>query len=98
MRIIGADDLLNMLVMIDSAYAVYDDMRGHTGGLNSFGIGVVDQKAAKQKMNSRSSTETEHIGTSEYLPTLYTWNFSYKGKDITPRLCWQRIMNPKFVC
>jgi hypothetical protein len=67
-RIIGADDLLNMVVMIDSAHAVHDDMRGHTGGITSFGTGIIDQKSSKQKMNTRSSTETEHVGTSEYLP------------------------------
>ena len=67
-RIIGADDLLNMIVMIDSAHAVHDNMRGHTAGITSFGTGIVDQKSSKQKMNTRSSTETEHVGTSEYLP------------------------------
>ena len=66
-RIIGADDLLRMVVLIDSAHAVHDDMRGHTGGVISFGTGVVDQKSSKQKMNTRSSTESEHVGTSEYL-------------------------------
>jgi hypothetical protein len=67
-RIIGADDLLKMIVMIDSAHAVHgDDMRGHTGGITSYGTGIVDQKSSKQKMNTRSSTETEHVGTSEYL-------------------------------
>ena len=67
-RIIGADDLLQMIVLIDSAHAVHDNMRGHTGGITTFGTGLVDQKSSKQKMNTRSSTETEHIGTSEYLP------------------------------
>jgi len=67
-RIIGADDLLNMIVMIDSAHAVHDDMRGHTGGITSYGTGIVDEKSSKQKMNTCSSTETEHVGTSEYLP------------------------------
>jgi hypothetical protein len=67
-RIIGADDLLHMVVLIDSAHAVHDNMRGHTGGVTSFGTGLVDQKSSKQKMNTRSSTETEHVGTSEYLP------------------------------
>jgi len=43
-------------------------MRGHTGGLLTFGTGVVDQKSSKQKMNTRSSTECEHVGTSEFLP------------------------------
>jgi hypothetical protein len=54
--------------MIDSAHAVHNDMRGHTGGITSFGTGIIDQKSSKQKMNTRSSTETEHVGTSEYLP------------------------------
>ena len=67
-RFIGADDLLNLFVMIDSSHAVHGDMRGHTGGISTFGTGVFDQKSSKQRMNTRSSTETEHVGTSEYLP------------------------------
>jgi len=43
-------------------------MRGHTGGCVSFGTGIIDEKSSKQKMNTRSSTETEIVGTSEYLP------------------------------
>ena len=39
---IGADDLLNMIVMIDSSHAVHGDMRGHTGGVTIFGTGVID--------------------------------------------------------
>ena len=67
-RIVGADDLIHMLTMTDSAHAVHEDMKGHTGGIITFGTGVIDQKSSTQKMNSRSSTETEQIGTSEYLP------------------------------
>ena len=66
-RIIGADSLHKMLTMVDSAHAAHKDMRGHTGGLISFGTGVVDTKSTKQKMNTRSSTETEHAGTSEHI-------------------------------
>ena len=54
--------------MIDSAQAMYENMKGHTGGITSFGTGIVDQKSSKQKMITQSSTETEHVGTSEYLP------------------------------
>jgi len=67
-QIIGADSLVDMLTFIDSAHAVHPDMRGHTGGATTFGTGIIDQKSSKQKMNSRSSTETEVIGNSEYLP------------------------------
>ncbi|GFH56607.1 hypothetical protein CTEN210_13083 [Chaetoceros tenuissimus] len=67
-RVIGADSLHKMLTMVDSAHAVHRDMQGHTGGLISFGTGLVDTKSTKQKMNTRSSTKTEHVGTSEYMP------------------------------
>jgi hypothetical protein len=43
-------------------------MRGHTGGLITFGTGILAPKCSKQKMNSRSTNETEVIGNSEYLP------------------------------
>ena len=57
-----------MLNMTDSAHAVHNDMRGHTGQIITMGTGVLDQKASKQKMNTSSSTECEHVGTSEGLP------------------------------
>ena len=88
MLIIGADNLLNMVVMIDSAHAVHDNMCGHTGGIISFGTGLVDQKSSKQKMNTCSSTETEHVSTSEeYLPKpiyfeLFMGAQGYKPKTI----------------
>ena len=66
-RIIGADYLLNMILMIGSTNTVHVDMRGHTGGIISYGTGIIDQKSSKQNMNTRSSTETKHVGTSEYL-------------------------------
>ena len=49
-RIIGANDLLNMMVMIDSAHAVHKKMRGHTGGIATFGIGVINQKSSNGPM------------------------------------------------
>ena len=67
-RIIGEDDLLKMQTFIDSSDAVHEDMKGHTGGTITFGTGGVSVESSKQKMNSRSSNETEVIGNSEYLP------------------------------
>ena len=48
-RIIGADDLIYMLTMIDSVHAVHEDMKGHTGGVITFGTGVIVQKSSTQK-------------------------------------------------
>ena len=58
---VGADELRHMQTFIDSSHAVHDDMMVHAGGLITFGTGVVCIKTGKQKMNSRSSTETEVI-------------------------------------
>ena len=85
-RIIGADDLLNMIVMIDSAHAVHENMRGHTGGITSFGTGVINQKSSKQRMNTRSSTETEHVGTSEYLPKPIFFELFMNAQGYHPKI------------
>ena len=68
-RIIGADRLDVMTTFVDSSHAVHPNMRGHTGGVITFGTGVINTKSSKQKMNTRSSNEAEVVGNSEYLPT-----------------------------
>ena len=68
-RIIGADSLQNLFTFIDAAYGVHDiDMRSHTGGAMSMGIGTIHNRSTKQKLNTKSSTEAEVVGTSEYMP------------------------------
>lgn len=67
-RIIGVDDLQIMQTFVDSSHAIHNDMRGHTGGLFTFGIGILNAKSRKHKMNSRSSNKTEVIENNEYLP------------------------------
>ena len=54
--------------MIDAAFAVHMDMRSHTGGLTSFGRGMIHCRSSKQKLNTKSSTEAEVVGVSEYIP------------------------------
>lgn len=82
-RTIGLDSLVNMLTMLDSSHAVHKDMQGHTGGVITFGTGVVDTKANKHKMNTRSSTETEHVGTNEYLPKKIYFEMFMKEQGYT---------------
>jgi len=75
-----------MVIMIDSAHAVHDNMRDHAGGVTFFGTGVIDQKLSKQKMNTRSSTETEHVGTSEYLPKPIFFELFMNAQGYKPKL------------
>ena len=54
-------------------------MKGHTGGIITFGTEVIDKQSSTQKMNSRSSTETEQIGTGEYLPKIIFFELFMEG-------------------
>ncbi|KAI2499682.1 Reverse transcriptase (RNA-dependent DNA polymerase) [Fragilaria crotonensis] len=66
--VVGADDLGRMRTWVDAAYAVHPDMRSQTGGVISFGRGGIVCKSSKQKLNTKSSTEAEFVGASDYLP------------------------------
>ena len=83
-RIIGADSLRNLHVWIDASHAVHANMRGHTGGTMSMGLVTLHNKSSKQKLNTKSTTESEVVGVSEYLP-YDLWQahfFHHQGYDI----------------
>jgi len=51
-------------------------MRSHTGGAIMMGKGVLFSKSSKQKLNTKSSTEAELVGASNFLSqTVWTRNF-----------------------
>ena len=70
-RIIGANGLSSLQTWIDAAYAVHPNMRSHTGGCMSLGVGTLHAKSSKQKLNNKSSTEAELVGVSEYCHTIF---------------------------
>ena len=75
-RIIGGDNLHSVFTWVDAAYAVHPNMCSHTRGAMSMGWGVLHSKSSKQKLNTKSSTEAELVGVSEYLPhNIWLMNF-----------------------
>ncbi len=50
-------------------------MRGHTGGGLTMGRGFPISTSTKQKLNTRSSTESELVGVDDMMPIIR----SYKG-------------------
>ena len=66
-RIIRADTLSIVQSWVDATYAVHPDMRGHTGRQTSFGHGLTHTECSKQKINTKSSTESEIVAASDYL-------------------------------
>jgi hypothetical protein len=66
---LGADDLSSFRMWVDASYAVHPDMKSHTGGVMSMGTGVLAYKSSKQNLNTKSSTEVELVGASNYIPS-----------------------------
>jgi IS30 family transposase len=66
-RIIGCDNLDSILTWIDAAYAVHQNMHSQTGRAMSLGWGTLHARSSKQKLNTKSSTEAELVGLSEYI-------------------------------
>jgi hypothetical protein len=81
---IGADHLGRIRTWVDASYAAHPDMRSHTGGAMSLGRGCILCKSTKQKLNTKSSTEAEFVGASDYLPnTIWVKMFlQAQGYDI----------------
>ena len=67
--ILGADDIQTMYTFVYASYAVHDNMKSHMGRVITFGHGGITCKSAKQKVVTKSSTEAELVGASEYLPS-----------------------------
>jgi hypothetical protein len=65
---LAANDLGRMRSWVDALYSVHPDMKSHTSGITSFGTGGLLGKLTKQKLNTKSSTEAELVGASDYLP------------------------------
>jgi hypothetical protein len=78
-----ADDTNTLTWYIDTAFAVQKDMKSHTGAMFTMGKGAIIGSSMKQKVNSRSSTESELIGVDDKISTvLWTKRF----------LEWQEFM------
>ena len=91
LRHIGADSLRDLHVWVDASHAIHANMRGHTGGTMSMGTGTLHNKSSKQKLNTKSTTESEVVGVSEYLPyDIWQVNFfKHQGYDIRNNYIYQ---------
>ena len=51
---------------IDAAYGLHQDGKSHLGLIISIGSGAVSSKSTKQKLVTKSSTESELVATSDF--------------------------------
>ena len=65
MLTLEADDTNTLTWYINAAFAVHGDMKSHTGAIFTMGKGAILSSSTKQKVNLRSSTESEIIGVDD---------------------------------
>jgi hypothetical protein len=63
-----SNDLQTIKCWVDASFAVHEDMRSHAGGTMTLGKGWVCSSSARQKLNTKSSTEAELVGVDDMMP------------------------------
>ena len=89
--ILGCIDIKKMKSFIDAAFAVHPDMRSHTGGGISWGIGILFSMCQKQRLNTKSLTEAEIVGVSDFISNMI-WARIFlekQGYEIEENLLYQ---------
>ena len=69
---LAADSLHVIKWYVDIAFAVHPDFKSHTGGTMTFGTGAIQTISRKQKLNTKSSTESELVG-ADNVSILLLW-------------------------
>jgi hypothetical protein len=81
-----ADDCQTLTWYIDAAFAVHTDMKSQTGAVFTMGKGSIISDALKQKVNSRSSTESELIGVDDEVSKILWTKRFLEHQDFEVRL------------
>ena len=86
---------ISLYAFIDASYGVHTDMRGHSGCVVGVGKGPIYTKSSAQKLNTKSSTETELVALSDNTPqVIWCRNFlKAQGHIIGPATVYQDNMS-----
>jgi hypothetical protein len=87
----SADDSQTIKWYVDAAFGVHKDMRSHTGATMTLGGGIVISDSTKQKVNARSSTQSELIAVDDVLSkVIWTKKFiEAQGHQVKANIVFQ---------
>jgi hypothetical protein len=68
--VLGADNDGLLMWYVDASFALHPNMSGHTGGGLTLGRGFPISAPTKQKLNTRSSTESELVWVDDMMPII----------------------------
>jgi len=78
---------------VDTAYGVHNDMKSHTGGCMSWGLGVLLTMCNKQRLNMKSSIKAEVVGVSDFIPNMIWVRMFIEGYSIDKNMLHQDNMS-----
>ena len=92
---LSANSLSLLCWYVDASHQIHDDCKGHTGALLTLGAGAVLSSSTKQKINTKSSTETELVAVHDKSgDVLWTRHFlEAQGYTITENIIYQDNMS-----
>ena len=76
---------------VDVAYGVRSDCKSQTGRTMSLGRGTIMSHSTKQKINTKSSTESELVGASDSVPQIVWTNYflTSQGYSVNDTILYQ---------
>ena len=76
---------------VDAAFGVHPDFKSHTGAMMSMGSGAFQSFSRKQKLNTRSSNESELVGVDDVsVHVMWTKLFlEHQGYDVERNVVYQ---------
>jgi hypothetical protein len=84
---------------VDGSHATHPNMRGHSGGCMSLGKGMPINTSTKQKISTRSCTETELVATDNFMPIILWTNYFLEaqghGHQVQPSRYYSVPRQPK---
>jgi hypothetical protein len=96
---LSADSLSILQWFVDASHQIHEDYKGHTGAFLTFGAGAITSSSNKQKMNTKSSTETELVAVHDKSgDILWTKNFlEAQGYTISHNIIYQDNMSTLYL-
>ena len=77
------DSLSSIKWYVDGSHQIHDDCKGHTGAIMTLGKGAIASSSRKQKINTRSSTETELVAVDDKLGDILWMRYFLESQGYT---------------
>jgi len=77
------DSISSIKWYVDGSHQIHNDCRGHTGALMTLGKGAIVSSSRKQKINTKSSTETELVAVDDKLGDILWMRYFLESQGYT---------------